>query len=191
MNHFAVPRSCPGQHFLQAVLSSFCNGCGGEGQRPFTRWIPTVCIPPQPHGALTAMVAERCSPTGLLPSSLHPSHLSTQNCAPASVGWEEGSSVGWPHWSWELMPETPRAHPAGLMQNPGFRWIKPQGLPGMSVLHVTSHHCTVLLIAALYPITAPCDFQATSKLTNSSLYCCQVVPKHSPSLCSARHHDSI
>lgn len=159
-NNFAVPRTCPGQHFLQAVLSSLCIGSGGEGQRlaeaspqPFVRWIPTASIPF--HGCSGCrggwvMLTRRSSARALLLSSSHPSHLSMRvgrqesphSCAPALAGWEERSPMGWPHCTWGFMPEppwSPAPGPCKALASAGFGLRGyPESLCFPSLLHVTS-----------------------------------------------------
>lgn len=159
----AVPRTCPGQRLLPAVLGSLHSG-RGEGQRvaeaspqPFARWPPTAHVAPPSHGCSgcrggRVMLTRRSPAWALLLSLSHPSHLSTglgrrdspQNRVPASAGWAERSPVGWPHRSWELMPEPPVGPSSGGHAKP---LLQPQGLPGKAAL----------------PITAPCDFRQAAK----------------------------
>lgn len=192
----AVPRTCPGQRLLPAVLGSLHSG-RGEGQRvaeaspqPFARWPPTAHVAPPSHGCSgchggRVMLTRRSPAWALLLSLSHPSHLSTglgrrdspQNRVPASAGWAERSPVGWPHRSWELMPEPPVGPSSGGHAKP---LLQPQGSPGRlrfpSLLRVTSgkqqtHQPTALLLLPGSAQTLP----AVS----------------SPPLCSARYYGGI
>lgn len=191
-NNFAAPRTCPGQCFLRAVLNSLHDGTGERGRgclgpprSPSRGGHPQPTPPRSPTGAPAAMVLGWCSPVGLLPGPYCWAHRTPhtwawsledesppQNCASALAGWEEGNPGAGPTGAGSSCQSSPWSPAPGVMQSPSFCWIWPQGLPGKSVL----------------PMSALCDFQASSKPTSSLLCCCccQVVPKHR--LLSAPHH---